>query len=43
MNEDDAAEIAAAMHPAHEQRARAGVGGAELAAGVRALEVAEEV
>ena len=43
VDEDDAAEIAAAMDPAHQQGALAGVGGAQLSAGVRAAKVAEKI
>ena len=40
VDEDHAAQIAAAMHPAHQKDGLAGVGGAQLAAGVRAAQVA---
>jgi hypothetical protein len=36
VDEDHPAQVAAAMHPAHHQGAGAGVGGPQLAAGVRA-------
>jgi hypothetical protein len=40
MDEHHSAQIAAAMHPAHEQRALAGVGRAQLSAAMRAAEFA---
>jgi hypothetical protein len=43
VEEDEAAVVAAAVDPAHEGDGFAGVGRAELAAGVRALKSAEEV
>ena len=43
VDEDEVAEVAAAVHPAHEDDARAGVGGAQSPAGVRAPKIAEEV
>ena len=43
VDEDHAAEIAVAVNPAHQQGARAGVRGAQLAAGVSTPQVAEKI
>jgi len=43
MNEEDAAEVAPAMHPTHQQRCLPHVRGAQLAAGVRATQFAQEI
>jgi hypothetical protein len=43
VDENDSAQIAAAMYPAHQQGAPAGVGRAKLSTRVCAFEVAEEV
>jgi hypothetical protein len=43
MNEEDAAEVAPAMHPTHQQGGLAGIGGAQLAAGVGAAQIAQEI
>ena len=40
VDEEHAAQIAAAMHPAHQDGAFAGVGGAKFAAGMRAAQLA---
>ena len=37
------AQVAAAMHPAHQQGALAGIGGAQFSAGVRAPKFAQKV
>src|SRR5439155_27329776 len=39
----DSRQAAAAMHPAHDERAASGIGRAELAAGVGALQIAEKI
>ncbi len=43
MNKEDAAEIAPAMHPTHQQGGLPGVGGAQLAAGVGAAQLAQKI
>ena len=43
VDEDHAAQIAAAVHPAHQDGALAGVGGAQFAAGVRAAQLAQKI
>ena len=43
VNEDDLSEVAAAMHPSHDDGALTGIFAAQLAAGVRATKVAKEV
>jgi hypothetical protein len=40
VNEESPAQVAAAMDPAHQQGALAGIGGAQFAAGMRAAKVA---
>ena len=43
MNEEHAAQIAAAMHPSHQQGGLAHIGSAQLAAGVRAAQVTQKI
>jgi hypothetical protein len=43
MDEDDAAEVAAAANPTHQNGAPALVGGPELAAGMRTAEVSQKI
>jgi hypothetical protein len=43
MNKEHSAQIAAAMHPAHQQGGLSYVRSAQLAAGVRAAELAQEI
>ena len=43
VDEDDSSQVASPVHPAHDERGGPVIGRAELAAGVRALQIAEEV
>ena len=43
IDEDHLAVVAAAMHPAHEHDVRAGIGGAEIAAAMRAFQITEKI
>jgi hypothetical protein len=43
VNEDDAAQIPAPVHPAHKQRFFTGIGRAQPSTGMRAAKIAKEV
>jgi hypothetical protein len=43
MDEDDASQVMAAMHPTHQQHARARVRRPQLAASVRAPQIAQKI